>query len=713
MKLLVSLAPQALWQAKQSQFALSSLSYAALNAPGNADTAPEPAPEQALLISDSLNLTQLAALLKQYPDSEFVLAYAAPEQQLGLQLAQGDTPEQAATSWCRQIKALLQLQQQQRRRLKLFTLNFNAKQGAALPAWLQYQADAHQPCPPDSLYTVLGAQLLRQHDNCAALLVRLDASSLPLSTDVYQFDITALQQQAGDTSALDSANEQLKASNAERDLLLQKLLHVQETLEQAVLAKQTLEQQYSAQEQALREQVTTLNARLQQDEQKLEQSLAQLQQMQHELAGVNEVQSQSQLQVQQLTAQQQQLQQQLQSANSQLAASNDERDLLLQQLLHVQEELEQLFQKKQTVKQQYSQLEQDYRSEVASLSAKLQHGEQTVEKTASQLHGLQDELKRITAAHNQSQQQIKQLGAQQQQLQQQLQSANSQLAASNDERDLLLQQLLHVQEELEQLFHKEQAAKQQLSLLQQEYRKEISSLNTKLTQMEQKYRKETSSLNTKLAQATTQIADISKARDIRSAQLQQVQQELEQYYLKWQQAELKATHANTARDKQQQRELSKLESQLRKSKARAAGAEHKLELLQQEFSAVKNSTLWKTGAPVRALTRLVKKTDPAKQKLQQEAALIITSEYFDIDWYLQRYPDVAEAKINPAEHYLRFGASEGRMPGPLFDGDWYLQRYPDVAQSGINPLLHFIKFGQLEGRSASPKLLADNSTREE
>ena len=138
----------------------------------------------------------------------------------------------------------------------------------------------------------------------------------------------------------------------------------------------------------------------------------------------------------------------------------------------------------------------------------------------------------------------------------------------------------------------------------------------------------------------------------------------------------------------------------------------KLQLLQQELGAVKSSTLWKTGAPVRALTRLVKKTDPAKQKLQQEAALIITSEYFDIDWYLQRYPDVAEAKINPAEHYLKFGANEGRMPGPLFDGDWYLKRYPDVAQSGINPLLHFIKFGQLEGRSASPKLLADNSTRE-
>ena len=110
---------------------------------------------------------------------------------------------------------------------------------------------------------------------------------------------------------------------------------------------------------------------------------------------------------------------------------------------------------------------------------------------------------------------------------------------------------------------------------------------------------------------------------------------------------------------------------------------------------------------------MVTKTDKAKQKLQQETALILTSEYFDLEWYLETYPDVAQGKINPAEHYLRFGAAEGRMPGPLFDGNWYLQRYPDVAQVHTNPLLHFIKFGQQEGRSASPKLLTDNSQPKE
>lgn len=667
MKLLVSLAPQALWQAKQGQFGLSQLSYAALNAPGKAETAPEKEPAQARLVSDSLNVAQLTALLNQYPDSEFVLAYAAPEQQLGLQLAQGDTPEQAATSWCQQTQALLQLQQQHRKQLKLFNLSFSQDNPVQLPGWLNYSSAAHVANPDDNLYTLLAAQLLRQHSACAALMPRLQASSLPFNEAAgYAFDLSALQQQQ----------------------------------QQLVKAEQ------------LRGEITNLNARMQQGEQTVEKTVGQLQKLQHELQRVSSAYDQ--------------MQQQHTQATAQLAASNDERDLLLQQLLHVQQEMEKLFQKKQIVKQQYSQLEQDYRTEVASLSEKLQYGEQTVEKTASQLHKLQDELKRITDAHNQNQQQINELTASQRKLQQQLQTKTAQLSASDEERDLLLQQLQHVQEEMEQLFHKEQAVKQQYSQLQEQHRhvsaehkqsqQQVTQLETKQASLQQQLKQLTEqqqALQPQLSQTKTQLSNANAERDQLLQQLQQVQQELEQYYIKWQQAEQKLNYSDTARDKQQQRELSKLESQLRKSKARAAGAEHQLQLLQQELGAVKSSTLWKTGAPVRALTRLVKKTDPAKQKLQQEAALIITSEYFDIDWYLQRYPDVAEAKINPAEHYLKFGASEGRMPGPLFDGDWYLKRYPDVAQSGINPLLHFIKFGQLEGRSASPKLLADNSTREE
>ncbi|WP_427028335.1 glycosyltransferase [Halomonas sp. H2] len=35
---------------------------------------------------------------------------------------------------------------------------------------------------------------------------------------------------------------------------------------------------------------------------------------------------------------------------------------------------------------------------------------------------------------------------------------------------------------------------------------------------------------------------------------------------------------------------------------------------------------------------------------------------FDVDWYLAAYPDVAQAGIDPWEHYLRHGKAEGRLP---------------------------------------------------
>lgn len=71
-------------------------------------------------------------------------------------------------------------------------------------------------------------------------------------------------------------------------------------------------------------------------------------------------------------------------------------------------------------------------------------------------------------------------------------------------------------------------------------------------------------------------------------------------------------------------------------------------------------------------------------------------------WYLETYPDVAALKMNPAEHYLRFGALMGRNPGRNFNTRFYLSQYPDVAESGLNPLVHYLQIGQAEGRRSKP-----------
>lgn len=44
--------------------------------------------------------------------------------------------------------------------------------------------------------------------------------------------------------------------------------------------------------------------------------------------------------------------------------------------------------------------------------------------------------------------------------------------------------------------------------------------------------------------------------------------------------------------------------------------------------------------------------------------LIRTSPDFDAGWYLSAYPDVAQSRMEPAEHFLRFGQLLNRDPGP-------------------------------------------------
>ena len=91
------------------------------------------------------------------------------------------------------------------------------------------------------------------------------------------------------------------------------------------------------------------------------------------------------------------------------------------------------------------------------------------------------------------------------------------------------------------------------------------------------------------------------------------------------------------------------------------------------------------------------------RKIRQRAreyCRLAASPLFDRDWYLANNPDVAAAKLDPVYHYLRYGAREGRAPGPHFSGQAYKQANLDVADSGENPLLHFVRVGAREGRSS-------------
>ncbi len=77
--------------------------------------------------------------------------------------------------------------------------------------------------------------------------------------------------------------------------------------------------------------------------------------------------------------------------------------------------------------------------------------------------------------------------------------------------------------------------------------------------------------------------------------------------------------------------------------------------------------------------------------------------FFDAAFYLERYPDVRQAGMNPLRHYLRHGAAEGRKPHRLFEPEYYLSCCPEARKSETR-LLHFIETG---GRLGNPHPLFD------
>jgi hypothetical protein len=76
---------------------------------------------------------------------------------------------------------------------------------------------------------------------------------------------------------------------------------------------------------------------------------------------------------------------------------------------------------------------------------------------------------------------------------------------------------------------------------------------------------------------------------------------------------------------------------------------------------------------------------------------------FSAEAYLAMYPDVAAAVeagalASAQQHYAQYGAAEGRDPSGWFDASAYLEANPDVAAAGLPALEHFIVWGAEQGR---------------
>ena len=87
--------------------------------------------------------------------------------------------------------------------------------------------------------------------------------------------------------------------------------------------------------------------------------------------------------------------------------------------------------------------------------------------------------------------------------------------------------------------------------------------------------------------------------------------------------------------------------------------------------------------------------DPDKLSIEE----IRQSGFFDENWYLRNYEDVAELAMSPIEHFTWIGHRLMRNPGPNFSVEHYLTDHPDVRAAGVNALLHYVRTGKAEGRT--------------
>jgi glycosyltransferase involved in cell wall biosynthesis len=81
---------------------------------------------------------------------------------------------------------------------------------------------------------------------------------------------------------------------------------------------------------------------------------------------------------------------------------------------------------------------------------------------------------------------------------------------------------------------------------------------------------------------------------------------------------------------------------------------------------------------------------------------------FDIDYYLEKNPDVKNANLDPEQHYYQFGEQEGRKPNKYFDPVFYYQLNSDVRTIGMSAFQHFCQSGHSEGRLSQLKSSNDD-----
>lgn len=97
-------------------------------------------------------------------------------------------------------------------------------------------------------------------------------------------------------------------------------------------------------------------------------------------------------------------------------------------------------------------------------------------------------------------------------------------------------------------------------------------------------------------------------------------------------------------------------------------------------------------------------TEPIVHYVQNPNKHINTHPLFDAKYYynkLGEVDEVVEKDETLLEHFLTKGYKKDLSPSPYFDCKFYLEKYPNIRQYKLNPLVHYLSYGEKEGYNPS------------
>ena len=671
-------------------------------------------------------------------EGKLLLAYASPQQALVSAMEQGAAPTEVLTQWVAHTKAMIECFKANRKQVVLInidaarqhlsqsaiTLENHWQQQIELPEGQQSDSQ-YPPAEATPYYWMLATLAVHQSQELPLLLAQLEACTLPIGEpatppiqeiDHLYSELTALFQQCESSQVLAQAHKALKKEyqaletqhtnllqtqqkdqtainnvQAEREALQRQLEKEQADHAALKASNATLEKEHTTLQAAKKAQEIVLNNASEEHQLLLEQ----LHLVQEELeryitagkeAASEKVNLQRQLETYQKAHQKLEiahaaLKQAQQKDQSIIKEVNAEREKLQSALKKEQLALTKINAEKSTLAHQLTALNATHEDQAKQLTD-LQAQKTELLKQCEAAEKQKAMLQKEQAAHAQTKAEKLALEGQHREAQQE---AEASLSTVEHENQLLLQQLHLVQEAFEAKF---------LQVKEQE--KELARRESQLKYSEHQHQhsvnahhasqKENQLLQRRLAKLREIMEGLERSNKALNGNMSEVKNQL-------------AAAKKHQSDWEHKYQLAEREGALA-----LASANRRIYELSKELNSITKSPRWKLVSPLNSHGKKNKKV--RAEQLQQQKKQVAHSGLFDVEWYLQAYPDIAEAGIDPIEHYLTMGAYEGRNPSEVFDTSWYLLYYQDVTDSGLNPLVHYIRYGQKENRATRPGALA-------